>query len=221
MKPDIGGELLPAEFGRDPDADEGYFAEKLWRCFCLWRGSFLWRRKMRSGQGTADIGKLPILAVTPEIFSTAYGEKNGRENRPFAIVFRGVSPADGALGGTGRASLLHGRGFLLQRGLFQCRIYRDPAGAKRAERRRSLSDIVMIGLLQYTVGLFMITGDRGKMKAGAVLKHPEGCRGLLGAVICRKYSKTGACRFAVFHRWKHQHPACHAAVGSLSGKGQI
>ena len=81
--------------------------------------------------------------------------------------------------------------------------------------------IVMIGLLQYTVGLFMITGDRGKMKAGAVLKHPEGCRGLLGAVICRKYSKTGACRFAVFHRWKHQHPACHAAVGSLSGKGQI
>ena len=83
MKPDIGGELLPAEFGRDPDADEGYFAEKLWRCFCLWRGIFLWRRKMLSEQGTADIGKLPILAATPVILLNSIWREKRPRKPPF------------------------------------------------------------------------------------------------------------------------------------------
>ena len=43
--------------------------------------------------------------------------------------------------------------------------------------------IVMIGLLQYTVGLFMITGDRGKMKAGAVLKNPVVLSVALGVLL--------------------------------------
>ena len=185
MKPDIGGELLPAEFGRDPNADDDCFAAKNCRnVFAYGRGLFSLAQNNAQRAGdvryweTADIG-----SHSRDFAQQPMGRKNGRENRPFGIVFRGVSPADGALGGTGRAALLPGRGFLLQRGLFQCRIYRDPDGAKRAGRRRSLSDIVMIGLLQYTVGLFMITGDRGKMKAGAVLKNPVVLSVALGVLL--------------------------------------
>ncbi len=81
MKPDIGGELLPAEFGRDPNADDDCFAAKNCRKFLLMAGGFfLWRRRMLSGQGTEDIGKLLTSAIIPVILlNSLWGEKTAEK----------------------------------------------------------------------------------------------------------------------------------------------
>ena len=188
MKPDIGGELLPAEFGRDPNADDDCFAAKIVEMFLLMAGGFfLWRRRMLSGQGTEDIGKLLTSAVIPVILlNSLWGEKTAEKTA--LLLQSAVASALLMALSVALAALLFSRdgvscfsAAFSNAGFIGIPLVQSVLGGDAAFLISAM--IVMIGLLQYTVGLFMITGDRGKMKAGAVLKNPVVLSVALGVLL--------------------------------------
>ncbi len=162
--------------------------QKIVEMFLLMAGGFfLWRRRMLSGQGTEDIGKLLTSAVIPVILlNSLWGEKTAEKTA--LLLQSAVASALLMALSVALAALLFSRdgvscfsAAFSNAGFIGIPLAQSVLGGDAAFLISAM--IVMIGLLQYTVGLFMITGDRGKMKAGAVLKNPVVLSVALGVLL--------------------------------------
>ena len=150
-------------------------------------GYFLLRKKMLSAQGIADIGRLLTTVVLPIILvNSLWAEKTPEKSKVLlestvaAVIIIAVSVAISALifrkdGVSCFSAAFSNAGFigipLVQSVLGSDAVYFISAM------------IISIALLQYTIGLVMITGDKTLINPYAVIKNPVVLSVIIGVTL--------------------------------------
>ena len=150
-------------------------------------GFFLYRKRMLSDQGTGDIGKLLTTIVIPVVLiNSLWGEKTAEKTG--VLIESAIASALLMAASVLIAVLLYRKdgvscfsAAFSNAGFIGIPLVQSVLGSDAAFLISAM--IVMIGLLQYTVGLFMMTGDKSRMKPGAVLKNPVVLSVLIGVAL--------------------------------------
>lgn len=162
--------------------------QKIAEMFLLMAAGFvLFRKGLLGEQGTADIGRLLTLAVIPVILINSLWADRTAEKTAVLVQSAVASALLMALSVAAAVLIFPNDGVscfgaaFSNAGFIGIPLVQSVLGGDAAFLISAM--IVMIGLLQYTVGLVMITGDKGTMKLKAVLKNPVVLSVALGTAL--------------------------------------